>query len=145
MAASDLPWTTDHSEYTEKRDCCTGAERLSIEPWNTTTDGYADCEDMPRKSVDKKFPDDPVQQKRGNCTLFLPSGEDGFGQSPKSGQGTSPLWGLGQGPKVLKPLISAIFKVWLSLFFRLRFFIDYLTLPIPALSLYHFPGRDIPN
>ena len=55
--------------------CCTGAERLSIEPWNTTTDGYADCEDMPRKSVDKKFPDDPVQQKRGNCTLFLPSGE----------------------------------------------------------------------
>ena len=73
--------------------------------------------------------DYPVQQRRGNCTLFLPSGEDGFGQSPKSGQGTSPLWGMGQGPKVLKPLISAIFKVRLSLFFRLRFFIDYLTLP----------------
>ena len=61
------------------------------EPWNTTTDGYADCEDMPRKSVDKKFPDDPVQQKRGNCTLFLPSGEDRFGQCPKMGQGTGPL------------------------------------------------------
>ena len=91
VAASDLPWTTDHSEYTEKRDCCTGAERLSIEPWNTTTDGYADCEDMPRKSVDKKFPDDPVQQKRGNCTLFLLSGEDRFGQCPKLGQGISPL------------------------------------------------------
>ena len=45
------------------------------------------------------------------------------------GQGTSPLWGLGQRPKVLKPSISAIFKVHLSLFFRLSFFIDYLTLP----------------
>lgn len=46
------------------------------------------------------------------------------------GQGTSPLWGLGQRPKVLKPSISAIFKVHLSLFFRLSFFIDYLTLPV---------------
>ncbi len=30
---------------------CTGAERLSGEPWNTATDGYSDCEDMPRKSA----------------------------------------------------------------------------------------------
>lgn len=59
--------------------------------WNTGTDGFADCEDMPRKSIDIKFPDHPVQQKRGNCALFLPSGEDGFGQRPKMGQGTGPL------------------------------------------------------
>lgn len=35
--------------------------------------------------------DYPVQQKRGNWALFLPSGEDGFGQSLIMGQGTSPL------------------------------------------------------
>ena len=66
-------------------------ELLSIEPWNTGAGGFADCEDMPRKSIDIKLTDNPIQQKRGNCTLFLPSGEDGFGQSPIMGQGTSPL------------------------------------------------------
>ena len=45
MAASDLSWTTDHSEHTEKWYCCIGAELLSIEPWNTGTDGFAGCED----------------------------------------------------------------------------------------------------
>ena len=55
----------------------------SIEPWNTEADDFAGCEDMPRKSIDIKFTDYPVQQKRGNCTLFLPSGEDGFGQRPE--------------------------------------------------------------
>ena len=64
---------------------------MSIEPWNTGAGGFADCEDMPRKSIDIKLTDNPIQQKRGNCTLFLPSGEDGFGQSPIMGQGTSPL------------------------------------------------------
>ena len=64
---------------------------MSIEPWNTGTDGAAGCEDMPRKSIDRKLTDDPLRQKRGNCTLFLSSGEDGFGQSLKMGQGTSPL------------------------------------------------------
>ena len=59
-------------------------------------------EDMPRKSLDKRLTDDPVQRKRGCCALFLPSGKDGFGQSPKTGQGTGPLWGLGQRPKVFK-------------------------------------------
>lgn len=55
---------------------------MSIEPWNTGAGGFADCEDMPRKSIDIRLTDNPIQQKRGNCTLFLPSGEDGFGQSP---------------------------------------------------------------
>ena len=49
-------------------------------------------EDMPRKLLDIRFSDYPVKQKRGNCALFLPSGEDGFGQSPIMGQGTCPLW-----------------------------------------------------
>ena len=98
MANPNPPWSTDHSEYAEKQHCYTGAELLSIEPWNTGTDGFAGCEDMPRKSIDIKFPDYPVQQKRGNCTLFLPSGEDGFGQRPIMGQGTGPLRVLRAAP-----------------------------------------------
>ncbi len=64
---------------------------MSIEPWNTAAAGRAGCEDMPRKSVDIKLTDYPVKQKRGNCTLFLPSGEDGCGQSPLTGQKTGSL------------------------------------------------------
>ena len=64
---------------------------MSIEPWNTGAGGSADREDMPRKSIDISLTDNPIQEKRGNCTLFLPSGEDGFGQSPIMGQGTCPL------------------------------------------------------
>ena len=71
---------------------------MSIEPWNTGAGGIADCEDMPRKSIDIKFTDNPIQQKRGNRALFLPSGEDGFGQSPIMGQGTSPLRVLRAAP-----------------------------------------------
>ena len=41
---------------------------------------------MPRKLLDNRFPDYLVQRKRGNCALFLPSGEGGVGQSPKMGQ-----------------------------------------------------------
>ena len=71
---------------------------MSIEPWNTGADGCADREDMPRKSVDIRLTEHPVQQKRGYCALFLPSGEDGFGQSPKSGQGMRPLRVLRAAP-----------------------------------------------
>lgn len=70
MAALNLSWATDHSEYAEKQYCCTGAELLSIEPWNTGADGFAGSEDMPRKSIDMKFPDYPVQQKRGQLHPF---------------------------------------------------------------------------
>ena len=71
---------------------------MSIEPWNTGTGGAAGCEDMPRKSIDRKFTDDPLRQKRGNCALFLPSGEDGSGQSPIMGQGMDPLRVLRAAP-----------------------------------------------
>ena len=77
---------------------CTGAELLSIEPWNTGTGGAAGCEDMPRKSIDRKLTDDPLRQKRGSCALFLPSGEDGSGQSPIMGQGMDPLRVLRAAP-----------------------------------------------
>ena len=71
---------------------------MSIEPWNTGTGGAAGCEDMPRKSIDIRLTVHPLQQKRGSCTLFLPSGEDGFGQSPKLGQGIGPLRVLRAAP-----------------------------------------------
>lgn len=71
---------------------------MSIEPWNTAADGIAGCEDMPRKSIDISSRIILFQQKRGNCALFLPSGEDGCGQSPLMGQGTSPLWVLRATP-----------------------------------------------
>ena len=79
MAAIVLLWTTNAPKYTEKWHCATGAELLSIEPWNTGTDGEADCEDMPQKSIDIRPTDDPILQKKTKCVLFLPSGEDGFG------------------------------------------------------------------
>ncbi len=79
---------------------------MSIEPWNTAAGGSAACEDMPRKSVDIRPTDNPVSQKRGHCALFLPSGEDGFGQRPKTGQGTGPLWVLRATPQALRELIG---------------------------------------
>ncbi|MBE7725369.1 MAG: hypothetical protein E7244_13390 [Enterocloster citroniae] len=75
-----------------------------------------------------------ADNKPGNCALFLPSCEDGVGLRPKLGQGTSPLWGLGQRPKVLKPSMSANLKVQLSLFFGSVFselFFATLLLPSP--------------
>ena len=71
---------------------------MSIEPWNTAAAGTTGCEDMPRKSVDRKPTDYPIQQKGGYCALSLPPGEDGSGQRPVMGQGTSPLWVLRATP-----------------------------------------------
>ena len=70
MAASHLPRTTDHPEYAEKRHYCFGAELLSIEPWNTTADGKAGCEDMPRKSIDIKLTDYPIPAEKGQLRPF---------------------------------------------------------------------------
>ena len=98
MAASHFSGAADNPNYAKKWGCCAGAELLSIEPWNTGTGGAAGCEDMPRKSIDIRLTDHPLQQKRGSCTLFLPSGEDGLGQSPKMGQGTGSLWVLRATP-----------------------------------------------
>ncbi len=64
MAATHLPRAADHPEYAEKRYFTGGAELVSIEPWNTAVGGYADCGDMPRKSIDIRLSDNPVQQKR---------------------------------------------------------------------------------
>ncbi len=43
---------------------------MSIEPWNTATDGRTGCEDMPRKSVDIKLTDYPVSTEKGQLRPF---------------------------------------------------------------------------
>ena len=108
---------------------------MSIGPWNTGTGGAAVCEDMPRKSIDIKLSEYPVQQKREHCALFLPSGEDGSGQSPGVSQRadslrvcTAILWALGEPFGIYICNFQGSFE---PIFYGL-FFIDYLTLPYPA-------------
>ena len=84
---------------------------------------------MPRKSLDIRTTDYPCDREKGLTALFPASGEDGSGQGPANGSRDWSLVGFGARPQGLKPSISAIFKVLLSLFFSARFFIDYLTLP----------------
>ena len=40
-------------------------------------------EDMPRKSLDIRFPDHPISAGKGQLRLLLPSGEDRSGQRPE--------------------------------------------------------------
>ena len=105
---------------------------LSIGPWNTGTGGAAVCEDMLRKSIDIKLSEYPVQQKREHCALFLPSGEDGSGQSPGLSQRTDSLrvrtailWDLGEPFGIYICNFQGSFEP----IFMAYFFIDYLTLP----------------
>ena len=98
---------------------------------------------MPRKSLDIRTTDYPCHREKGSTALFPASGEDGSGQGPAKGSRDWSLVGFGARPQGLKPSISAIFKVLLSLFFSARFFIDYLTLPIhtkhPVFMSFIFP------
>ena len=122
---------------------------MSIGPWNTGTGGAAVCEDMPRKSIDIKLSEYPVQQKREHCALFLPSGEDGSGQSPGVSQRadslrvcTAILWALGEPFGIYICNFQGSFE---PIFYGL-FFIDYLTLPsvinqealYSSLTLFHY-------
>ena len=131
MADPDFSWTTNHSKYAEKWHCCIGAELLSIEPWNTGTAGETGCEDMPRKFIDIKFSDYPVQQKRAIAPFSCLPARMGSGKARIWVKGRVPCGYLGQRPKPSESLllsISTIFKVRLSLIFGLSFFINHLTL-----------------
>src|SRR5699024_9602617 len=125
VAAAYLPWPADHPEHAENRNCRIGAELLSIEPWNTGAGGTAVCEDMPRKSIDIRLTEHPLQQKRGAIAPFsCLSARTGSGRARCWVKGLVPCGFLRQRPKPSESFstsISAIFKVLLSLFFRLSF------------------------
>ena len=74
----------------------------TVEYWNRRPVG---CEDMPRKSIDIRFSDYPILWKRGYCILFLPSGEDGCGQSPQNGSRDTSLVGFVATPQGFNHLI----------------------------------------
>ncbi len=76
---------------------------------------------MPRKSLDIRPTEHPVSWGRGYCTLFPASGKDRSGQRPGNGSRDWSLVGFGATPQGLKSPVSAIFKVRLSLIFRLSF------------------------
>ena len=81
------------------------------------------CEDMPRKSIDIRFSDYPILLKRGYCTLFLPSGEDGCGQSPQNGSRDTSLVWVGATPQGLNHLIcnfqGSMKPIFLTSFFHI--------------------------
>ena len=85
---------------------------------------------MPRKPVDIKPSDYPISQKRGLLHPFPAFRRGRVRAEPANGSRDWSLVGVGATPQGLESPISAIFKVRLSLFFRLSFFIDYLTLPL---------------
>ena len=71
MAVTHLLRTTDHPKSAKPDPkLIKGAELLSIEPWNTATDGNAGCEDMPRKSIDIKLTDYPIPAEKGQLRPF---------------------------------------------------------------------------
>ena len=114
---------------------------MSIEPWNTGTDGSTGCEDMPRKSIDIRLADYPVPVEKGVVPFSCLPARTGSGRARKRVKGLLPCGFLGQRPKPSESLqesISTVFKVHLSLFFRLSFFIDYLTLPFLRFRLLIF-------
>lgn len=56
---------------------------------------------MPRKSLDTRTTEHPVPAGKVPVHLSLLPARTGLGSAQIRGQGTGPLWGLGQGPKVL--------------------------------------------
>ena len=85
---------------------------------------------MPRKSIDIRLTEYPFQQKKGHLRPFPAFRRGRVRAEPENGSRDWSLVGGGATPQSLKLLISAIFKVRMSLFFSAQFFIDYLTLPI---------------
>ena len=127
MADAHLPWTANHPDYAEKWYFhFVRAELLSIEPWNTATDGTAGCEDMPRKSIDIKLTDYPIPAEKGLLRPFPDFRRGWVRATPDNGvKGRVPCGFLGRRPEPSESLsvsISAIFKVRSSLIFSTRFF-----------------------
>ena len=89
---------------------------------------------MPRKFIDIKLTDYPVEAEKGQLRPFPAFRRGRVRAEPANGSRDWSLVGFGATPQGLKSSISAIFKVRLGLFFGPKFFIDYLTLPLTVLS-----------
>ena len=77
---------------------------MSIEPWNTAAGGLAGCEDMPRKSIDIRLTDNPVQQKRGQLRPFPAIRRGRVRAEPANGSRDESLVGVGATPQGLKTI-----------------------------------------
>ena len=95
---------------------------MSIEPWNTAAGGRAGCEDMPRKSVDKRLTDNPVQQKRGRLRPFPAIRRGRVRAEPANGSRDESLVGFGATPKGLKTTNICNFRGSFEPIFLTQFF-----------------------
>ena len=129
MAAPHLPRPADHPEYAEKQSCCSGAELLSIKPWNTGTGGCVACEDMPRKSIDIRLTDDPVPEEKGQLRPFPAIRRGRVRAEPEIGSRDWSLVGVGATPQGLKTINICNFQGSAKPIFSAQFFISHLTLP----------------
>ncbi|MGY3662962.1 MAG: hypothetical protein ACXAHE_03670 [Roseburia sp. 1XD42-69] len=95
---------------------------MSIEPWNTTAGGRTACEDMPRKSIDKRLTDNPVQQKRGRLRPFPAIRRGRVRAEPANGSRDESLVGFGATPQGLKTTNICNFQGSFEPFLLTRFF-----------------------
>ena len=95
---------------------------MSIEPWNTAAGGRAACEDMPRKSIDKKLTDNPVQQKRGRLRPFPAIRRGRVRAEPANGSRDESLVGFGATPQGLKNTNICNFRGSFEPIFLTQFF-----------------------
>ncbi len=115
---------------------------MSIEPWNTAAGGRAACEDMPRKSIDKRLTDNPVQQKRGRLRPFPAIRRGRVRAEPANGSRDESLVGFGATPQGLKTTNIYNFRgsfepILLAQFFHRLFDTTHKILMTP--SLFPFP------
>ena len=74
---------------------CQGAGALSGGPWNNGAGPRYAAKPLGKSPTENAF----TKREEVPPFLLLPAGR--VGRSPVMGQGTGPLWGLGQGPRVL--------------------------------------------
>lgn len=117
---------------------------MSIEPWNTAAGGRAACEDMPRKSIDKRLTDNPVQQKRGRLRPFPAIRRGRVRAEPANGSRDESLVGFGATPQGLKTTNICNFRgsfepILLAQFFHRLF--DTTVSPMSTPSSPQIPAR----
>ena len=121
---------------------------MSIEPWNTAAGGRAACEDMPRKSIDKRLTDNPVQQKRGRLRPFPAIRRGRVRAEPANGSRDESLVGFGATPQGLKTTNICNFRgsfepIFLTQFFHRLFDTTRASARVP-INIWEFTSKLIP-